>query len=159
MNLAVLFVALTFAWAAITGGFSGPNLLLGALVAWGALYLLRDKVARPAVLGQLARIASLAGTFVYELFVSAIRVADLVLRPDMKARLCPAIIAFPLTATRDGEITLLANLITLTHGTLSVDVSEDRKFLYIHALNCPDREALIRETAQGFERKVIEVFR
>lgn len=159
MNLALIFIALTVTWAAITGGFNLPNLILGGLVAWGALYILRDRVARPAVLIQLWRIASLAGLFLYELFLSAIRVAVLVLRPDMKNHLKPAIIAFPLRATRDAEITLLANLITLTPGTLSVEVSEDRRVLYVHALSCTDRDALVRDIAHGFESKVMEVFR
>ena len=83
----------------------------------------------------------------------------LVLRPGMKAQLHPAIIAFPLTVTSDAEITLLANLITLTPGTLSLDVSDDRQFLFIHAIDVIDREAFIRDLKDGFERHVLEVFR
>ena len=85
--------------------------------------------------------------------------AVLVARPDMRRRLKPAIIAYPLTVTSDIEITLLANLITLTPGTLSVDVSGDGRTLYVHALDCDDREALIRDIAQGFEAKVAEAFK
>ena len=46
----------------------------------------------------------------------------------------------PLRVDRDFEITLLANLITLTPGTLSVDVSDDRKTLFVHAIDCSDPE-------------------
>lgn len=67
--------------------------------------------------------------------------------------------AFPLTASSTVEITLLANLITLTPGTLSVDVSADRRFLLIHAIDVGDREALIREIRDGFEKKVMEACR
>ena len=48
-------------------------------------------------------------------------------------RLKPGIFAYPLKVDRDFEITLLANLITLTPGTLSVDVSADRRTLFVHA--------------------------
>jgi multicomponent Na+:H+ antiporter subunit E len=64
-----------------------------------------------------------------------------------------------LTVDRDLEITLLANLITLTPGTLSVDVSEDRRTLYVHALDCSDPQATKRAIASGFERKIMEAFR
>ena len=74
-------------------------------------------------------------------------------------RLAPGIVAFPLTAESDIEITLLANLITLTPGTLAIDVSSDRKKLYIHVLALNDRERLIVAIASGLERRVIEVFR
>jgi multicomponent Na+:H+ antiporter subunit E len=77
----------------------------------------------------------------------------------MKRRLAPGFIAFPLTARSDAEITLLANLITLTPGTLSVDVSDDRSTLYIHAITVGDKQALIADIAKSFEARVIEVFR
>lgn len=100
---------------------------------------------------------SLALLFVRELLLSALKVAWLAVSPKLKLR--PAIIAYPLTVTSDAEITLLANLITLTPGTLSVDVSSDRKTLYIHAIDVGDREALIGSIAGGFETRVLEAFR
>lgn len=159
MNLLLPAVLLALGWAAATGTFSLLNLLFGGLVAWVGLFVVRDRVESPRLLRRARRIASLAGLLVYELFLSAIRVAVLVARPDMRRHLRPAIIAFPLTATSDAEITLLANLITLTPGTLSVDVSDDRKTLYVHAINCPDKAATIAEISEGFEVKVMEAFR
>jgi multicomponent Na+:H+ antiporter subunit E len=60
---------------------------------------------------------------------------------------------------RDFEITLLANLITLTPGTLSVDVSDDRRLLFVHAIDCPDADKAVRDIRDGFERKILEAFR
>ncbi|MBU1304626.1 MAG: Na+/H+ antiporter subunit E, partial [Alphaproteobacteria bacterium] len=134
------------------------NLLLGAAIGLLVSLILRRWVANPRVLRRLRRIISLALLFLWELNVSAIRVAIIVLTPNIRSALRPCIVAFPLSVTTDKEITLLANLITLTPGTLSVDVSEDRSVLYVHVLNLTDRDQLIAEIANGFERKVREVF-
>lgn len=153
-----MIAGFAFGWGALTGVFTLPNLLLGALFGGIAVYLLGNRRSRPLLLNRLRRVGSLSLLFVYELFLSAFKVAALVVRPDMMSRICPAVVAFPLRATSDAEITLLANLITLTPGTLSIDVSEDRRFLYVHALECRDRGELVRGIAKGFETKVIEVF-
>lgn len=159
MTLALLTVVIAIGWAAATGTFTVLNLLFGAAIAAVGLFIVRDRVTFPRLLTRARRVLSLALLFLYELLASAARVAWLVMQPDMGRLLRPGIVAFPLTVTRDAEITLLANLITLTPGTLSVDVSEDRKVLYVHAISVTDRESLIRDIADGFERKIIEAFR
>lgn len=158
MNLALMTVVLGLGWALTTNNLSVLNIAFGATVAGLALFLVRDRVAGPKFLPKVRRVLALAWLFTFELMVSAVRVARLVIRPDMAAYLRPGIIAFPLTATRDAEITTLANLITLTPGTLSLDVSEDRKVLYVHAVEISDRQALIDEIAHGFETKVMEAY-
>lgn len=158
MNPAMTVVLLALIWAAITGMFTGLNLLLGAAIGSVAVLLLRRDLAPPSGLRKLRRIMSLALLFFYELGVSAVRVAIVVLTPDLKAAVRPGIVAFPLSVKSDAEISLLANLITLTPGTLSVDVSQDRSVLYVHVLALGTREALIAEIATGFETKVREVF-
>jgi multicomponent Na+:H+ antiporter subunit E len=159
MSVALLAVGIAFGWAAATGDFSLPNLLFGGLVGGVGLFLIRDRVQTPRLLLRTRRLALLGGHFAYELLLSAVRVAWLVVQPDLGKHLKPGIIAFPLTITSDAQITLLANLITLTPGTLSVDVSDDRKFLYVHAIRITDREALIREIADGFEAAITRAFR
>ena len=62
----------------------------------------------------------------------------------------------PLDLKSDAGITVLANLITLTPGTLSLDVSPDRKTLFVHALHVEDPDAFRREVKEGFERRVKE---
>ena len=158
MNLALIITGLALVWASITGNFTALNLLLGAAIGALTALLLRNWVASPRVLRRLRRIMSLLLLFIWELLVSAMRVAVIVLTPNIKSALRPAIIAFPLTVKSDAEITLLANMITLTPGTLSVDVADDRSVLYVHTLHLVDRERLIAEIANGFERKIAEVF-
>jgi multicomponent Na+:H+ antiporter subunit E len=158
MNPASIVIVLAIVWGAITGTFTGLNLLLGAAIGGVAVLLLRSAFAPPRILRKIGQIASLILLFLYELAASAVRVAIVVLTPSMKADLRPAIIAFPLTVKSDAEITLLANLITLTPGTLSIDVSEDRSVLFVHVLTLSTREALIADIAGGFEAKVREIF-
>ncbi len=159
MSFALTAVLLALGWAAATGSFTFLNLLFGGAVGVVALYLIRDRVEAPRLSRRLRRILSLALLFIYELVMSAVKVAALVLRPDMHRVLTPGVIAFPLAVKSDAEITILASLITLTPGTLSVDVSEDRQHLYVHTLDMRDRDAVVRGIAEGFERKVAEIFR
>lgn len=157
MNLFLVNVLLALAWGAVSGSFGVLNLAFGFLLGALALSIIREQVGSVGYFSRLRRIASLMVLFVYELVLSATRVAILVTRRDMNLK--PGIIAYPLKVDRDLEITLLANLITLTPGTLSVDVSADRKTLYIHALDCSDPEAIRADIADGFERKILEAFR
>ncbi|WP_421952432.1 Na+/H+ antiporter subunit E [Pelagibacterium sp.] len=158
MSFVFLVITLALVWAAVTGGFTLLNLLLGAFVGAMAVLFIRERVDRPHMMRRLVRVVSLAALFFYELALSALRVAILVLSPRMEKRLSPGIIAYPLTVTSDAQITLLANLITLTPGTLSVDVSDDRTMLYIHVLEMHDRADVIASIKNGFEARIIEVF-
>ena len=157
MNLLLVNVLLALAWAAVSGSFSLGNLLFGFVLAALALSLIREQVGSVGYFSRLRRVASLFVLFAYELLLSGFRVAVLVLSPNMNLK--PGIFAYSLKVDRDLEITLLANLITLTPGTLSVDVSPDRSILYIHALDCADPDQIRKDIADGFERKILEAFR
>ncbi len=150
----VLFAVI---WVAITGSATLVNLVFGFFIATIALWIVRGKMGGPQYWLRVRRILSLLRLFLKELAMSAIRVAIMAFRPRLDLK--PGIFAFPLTVDRDFEITLLANLITLTPGTLSVDVSADSKVLYVHALDCSDPDAARRDIADGFERKILEAFR
>lgn len=106
---------------------------------------------------MILRWLSLLGFFVRELILSALRVAWLAVQPRLKLR--PKIVAYPLTVTSDAQITLLANMITLTPGTLSLDVSDDRRTLLVHAIDAESDEAVIGHIAAGFETRVLRVLR
>ena len=63
----------------------------------------------------------------------------------------------PLDVDRDWQITLLAQMITLTPGTLALEVSEDRRTLFVHVLDLTDVERAKRDIKQGFERRILEL--
>ncbi|MEZ5872379.1 MAG: Na+/H+ antiporter subunit E [Nitratireductor sp.] len=157
MMLFFINVLLALAWAAVSGSFSELNLAFGFLLGSFALWLIREQVGTTGYFQRARKVGSLALLFLYELMMSAVKVFLLVIQPKLDVK--PGIFAYPLKVDRDFEITLLANLITLTPGTLSVDVSHDRRFLYVHALDCSDPEGTKRDIASGFERKIMEAFR
>jgi multicomponent Na+:H+ antiporter subunit E len=111
----------------------------------------------PAYGPKLARLVELLGYFIWELFVANLRVAYDVLTPWHRMR--PGVIAVPLTISTNAEITMLANLLTLTPGTLSLDISQDRRTLYVHAMYLGDVEAERRKIQHGFERRILAVMR
>ena len=156
MTLFLINVLLALAWVAVTGVLSALNLAFGFALGALALSLIREQVGSVGYLSRVRRIVSLIALFLGELVLSAVRVARIVLRRDMD--LHPGIFAYPLAVDRDFEIALLANMITLTPGTLSVDVSEDRKTLFVHAMDLSDVESVRRDIADGFERKIMEAF-
>ncbi len=149
-------ILLALAWAALTGSFTMSNFAFGLVLSVGVLYLATEQSNALGNITRLVRILSLSLLFVRELVLSGWRVARLVTSRDMK--LVPGIFAYPLKVETDFEITLLANLITLTPGTLSVDVSDDRRTLYVHAIDCSDIDEARRDIEQGFERKIMEAF-
>lgn len=157
MTRLVILLFFTLTWAAVTGSFTPLNLGFGLVLSGLALFLIRENVQPSRIAVRPFKVLSLTILFFKELALSAFKVAVLVTRPKMDLK--PGILAFPLKVDRDFEITLLANLITLTPGTLSVDVSDDRRFLYVHALDCADPAGTIRDIADGFEAKILEAFR
>ncbi len=157
MSFAAIAVVLAVFWAVITDTFTFPNLALGFAIGAVAAFLVRDRFRSRGTLKRLWAGLGLALVFLRELMVSAVRVGLLVLSPRLREKLAPAIVAYPLRVTSDAGITLLANMITLTPGTFSIDVSADRSVLYVHALQMRDRDALIAEIANGFERRIMEI--
>jgi len=156
MKFLAINIILTVIWGAISASFTPVNLMLGFAVGALSLWLIRRELQPVTYPLRPLRLALLIALFFKELAVSATKVAILVMRERMALK--PGIFAYPLTVRSDFEITLLANLITLTPGTLSVDVSPDRKTLYVHALDCADPGALRQDIARGFERRIREAF-
>jgi multicomponent Na+:H+ antiporter subunit E len=148
---------LTLAWIVLTGYYTPANVLLGIVLSAFASSFARETRRRREIVLRPLRIAELILLFLYELLLSGYRVARLVLSPRMELK--PGIFAYPLKVDRNFEITLLANLITLTPGTLSVDVSADRRTLFVHAIDCSDPDQGRRDIAGGLERKILEAFR
>ena len=71
----------------------------------------------------------------------------------------PGIVKFPLNAETDTEINLLSTMISLTPGTLILDISEDKKTMYIHVMYLDNPEKFVSDMKTGLERKLLEAIR
>jgi multicomponent Na+:H+ antiporter subunit E len=97
----------------------------------------------------------LAAFFAWELLLANFRVAADVLGGT---RIQPAVVAIPLDITSDGEILLLSMLINITPGSVTIDLSDDRRTLYVHVMHMASADQTRREIKDGFERRVKLLF-
>ena len=150
-------ISLAFIWAAVTGRFNLSNVVVGMLVGYGVLFVAQPLMGPSNYFRRIHHALGFAGFYIWQLIISNLRVAYDVLTPRARAR--PGVLAIPLNAKSDEEITLLANLITLTPGSVSLDVSSDRRFLYLHAMYIDDVDQYRESIKKSFEQRVLEVLR
>lgn len=149
---------LAFVWAFATGELTAPNLLIGMVLGYCVLFFtIRSSESRTYFV-RVWRVVKFVVFYIGQLIMSNLRVAYDVVTPHNYMR--PGVIAVPLTVETDAEIVLLANLITLTPGTLSLDLSPDRKTLYVHVMYIDiDAEQARRQIKEGLETRVLELLR
>jgi multicomponent Na+:H+ antiporter subunit E len=156
MTLFLANLLLAGIWAAMMGELNLANLVLGLILGYVALFVTVPFTGDTGYFRRLPQVVAFFAWFVWEIIKSNLQVAWDVVTPSHHAT--PGVVAIPLDVTTAGEITLLANLITLTPGTLSLDVSDDRKTLYIHAMFIDDPDEVRRYIKENLERRVLELF-
>ena len=152
----ILNLFLAVAWAAMAGQMTLANLLVGFLLGYSVLWISTRPLGRPKFFRRVGQVARLAIVFLGELFIATFRVAIDIVTPQHLMK--PAILAIPINAKSHEEATTLANVVTLTPGTLSLDVSPDGKTLYVHAMYAADVDKARRDIQEGLGRRVKEVF-
>jgi multicomponent Na+:H+ antiporter subunit E len=150
-------IMLSLIWIALTGTLSVVNFLFGFALSFLIMWIISTSQPNRKYFRVIPNIISFVFYFLYELIKANIHVAYDVITPTFYMK--PGIISVPLDVTTDLEITLLANIISLTPGTLSLDVSNDRKVLYVHAMYIKDKEEFIKDIKNGFERRLLEIMR
>lgn len=162
------FLAIT--WMTLQRSFTFSDFAVGFALGFGIIALtqvaLREQVVetarfqRPQDIGhypqRVWKLLSFGAFAIWSIIKSNIDVARIVLRPRLNIN--PGIIAIPLEVQSETGITLLANLITLTPGTVTIDVSVNRDTLYVHCIDIQDADALRDDIKQNFERRVLELF-
>jgi multicomponent K+:H+ antiporter subunit E len=154
-------VLLTVTWLALNGTASAGHVLLGAALGWGLPFWLQRYWPAPprrasGPLRTLGRSLAFAALVTWDVVIANLQVARAVLSPI--ARLKPGFTVVPIELDDPRAISILAHTITLTPGTVSVDVAPDRRSLIVHALHMPDPEATVREIRQRYERRIAEIF-
>jgi multicomponent Na+:H+ antiporter subunit E len=128
-------VMLVLIWMALWSDVSVANLLSGLVVALGIVLLFNTWRAGDVVVRPIHAVR-FALYFAYKLIQSSIVVARAVLSP--KHRVHTGIVALPLHGCSDAVATLVADAISLTPGTLTLEVRRDPLTLYVHALDLRD---------------------
>jgi multicomponent K+:H+ antiporter subunit E len=143
-------------WLLLNNSLAFGQILLGALLGWLIpLFTLRFwpetiRIRRPIVLLRFLAV------FLLDVFLANLAVARLILgRP---AHLHPVFIEVPLDLRSDLAISLLANTICLTPGTVSARLSPDQRTLLVHALDAPDPDAVRDLIKSRYEAPLKEVF-
>ncbi len=156
MKLFLFNILLALIWTAVTATFSFGNLLIGLVLGYLVLLVVGPAIDKTGYTRRVWKAFTLTTFFLKELFVSSIRVAIDVMKP--RFRMKSGVVDIPLDAKTDLEITVLANMISLTPGTLSLEVSDDRKELFIHAMYIDEGVDQVRASIKnGMERRILEV--
>ncbi len=148
-------IFLTFLWVALTGAFYLSNIIFGFVLSYFLLWIIFSRTPNNQYFKFIPKVIAFVFFFLYELIKANFQVAYEVMTPHHNMK--PGIIAVPLDVKSDIQITLLANLITLTPGSFSLDVSEDKSVMFVHSMYIKDRESFIAGIKNGFEKRILEL--
>ena len=148
---------LSFIWVALTGSMYYSNFLFGFLLGFFILWVMNLNESDQRYFNRVPKTLGLFLYFIYEMLVANLQVAYDVITPNYFFK--PGIVRYPLEATSDLEINLLSTMISLTPGTLILDISEDKKSIFIHVMYLKNKEQFIKQIKNGFERRLLEITR
>ena len=149
-------VFLWLVWLLLNNSVAPGQLLLGAVLALALpLFTVRFWPDRPRVRKPL-RLLRYIAVLLWDIILANLAVARLILGPARRLR--PAFIRLPLELRHEFAIVVLANTLSLTPGTVSADLSPDRRTLLIHALDVEDPAQIIARIKQRYEKPLQEIF-
>lgn len=152
----ILNIFLALIWSALLGSFSPTNVLAGFLIGYLVLFVSRRALPPSNYFDKVYKAIGFGLFFIWELVIASLRVAMDVLSPRHHMR--PRVIAYHLEARSQIEIVLFSSLLTLTPGSLSLDISSDRSVLYVHAIYADDEEQAIKGLRR-FEKRLLDLLR
>ncbi|WP_438312169.1 Na+/H+ antiporter subunit E [Sporosarcina sp. FA9] len=149
------FIALV--WMFMSSSINPTTFVIGYLIGFLLIFMMRRFFKDRIYTVRLWAAFKLMLLFFRELTLSNISVLLLVIKPKLNIK--PMIFALPTELEHDWEITLLSSLITLTPGTIVINVSDDQNTLYIHAIHVDDVDEAIDSIKNTFEKAIKEVSR
>ena len=159
----ILFIAALVVWCLFNWVPDGAHLLVGILVASIVAFVMGDLVIqRPHLMLHPRRyiifLFHYVPVFLWEVLKANIDVAYRVAHPDLPIR--PGIVRAKTSLRSDIALTFLANSITLTPGTMSVDIGKDNAVLYVHWIDVRsfDTEAATQIIVERFEKILCKIF-
>ena len=155
MRMFFINVLLAIVWMFMWASFEPYTFVVGLLVGYAVLGLLSRTLAEETYGGKLWRLMRFLVYFIRILVKANWDVAKAVLKPGFGEQ--SRIIRYPVGDLDDVQLTVLANAITLTPGTLSMDVSNDKQWLYIHSMIGHDRQAVMNDI-DDLRQRILEDF-
>ncbi|MBA7619583.1 Na(+)/H(+) antiporter subunit E [subsurface metagenome] len=158
----ILFILGLFVWLLLGWPPDTQHLLVGIVIAGFVAFMTGDMfVRRPDVFTQIKRyfwFLYYLPLFIWECFKANIDVAYRVGHPDLPIN--PGIVKVKTTLRSEAGLTFLANSITLTPGTLSVDIDQEKGFLYVHWIDVKDKdiEKATEIVVERFEKILRRIF-
>jgi multicomponent K+:H+ antiporter subunit E len=149
-------VSLFIAWLLLHNAATPGLILSGGLLAVALPLLTQRYWPEYPQTVRLVPLIRLVGIVLVDIVIANLRLVPLILGP--KRRLRPRFLVIPLDLRQPFPITLLASIITLTPGTVSANVSGDRRSLLVHGLRVPDEAAAVASIKHKYERRLKEVF-
>lgn len=151
-----LSAGLFMTWLLLNESVSVGHLLIAALLACALPVLTRRLRAEPARLQAPRTIARLGAVVLKDIVLSNIELTRRVLGPEDAIQ--PRFVWVPLDIRSPHGIVALAGIITMTPGTLSAELSDDRRHLLVHAFNVADEAALVADIKTRYETPLREIF-
>jgi multicomponent K+:H+ antiporter subunit E len=153
----LLSVLLLACWLLLNNSLAPGHVVLGAFIAVAIPFFTRRFWPDPLVLRRPLKIVEYALVVLGDVVVASLQVAALILGP--RSRLAPAFVRVPLDVRTDFAAAVLASTVTLTPGTVSVEIEDgpDGRVLIVHALRCLDPAALVRDIKFRYERRLREI--
>lgn len=148
----VLFVS----WLLLNNTLDPAHLLLAAVLALAIPWFTEPLRPEKPRLRRGRAAAKLLLVVLWDIVLSNIEVARRILGPESAIR--PQFVWVPLSIRDPHGIVTLAGIITMTPGTLSSDLSEDRRWLLVHAFNVDDEAALVATIKRRYEAPLREIF-
>ena len=138
-----------------TNDFS--DFMKGYLVGVVILYVMHRFFGTRFYLKRVVKILKLILLFIQELILSTVSVLRWVLSPKLNIR--PGIFTYKTELKGDYQVTTLALLLTLTPGSVVMEISEEGDVFYIHAMDLEEaKDSLVRSIGK-FEKAIMEVTR
>ena len=150
-----LSLALFVIWQFLSDGVSGASVVLGLILAWGIPQMTQAFWPERPTFLKSWRMPAYLMRVLFDIVVASFQVAKLILSPR-KPR--PMFVCYPLELEQPLAITILASTISLTPGTVSVDVSDDNKLLLVHALDAENGDEVIDAIRTRYEKPLLEMF-
>ncbi|MEW5967434.1 MAG: Na+/H+ antiporter subunit E [Pseudomonadota bacterium] len=152
----LLSVSLTLLWLLLVNELSAGALVLGALLGWLIPFATSRFWPEQIRIRHSGVLLRFLGVFAVDIVRGSFHVAGLILKGPTRLR--PAFVEVPLDLSTDLAISLLANTISLTPGTVSARLSVDKRTLVVHTLDTGDAAALVAEIKQRYEAPLKQVF-